>query len=64
MKPRLKKFTHAKLPSMAKYEAILLVGSGGLLTESLFEDWKEEFGLIVVDEYANARGMLKVALIA
>jgi len=60
----IKKFTQAKLPNMAEYEAILLVGGGGLLTESLFEDWKEEFGLIVVDEYANARGMLKVALIA
>ena len=33
MKPRLKKFTHATLPSMAKYEAILLVGGGGLLTK-------------------------------
>lgn len=60
----VKKFVQQKLPNMAEYEAVILCGGGGLLCESLFEDWKDEYNLLVKDEFANVRGMLKMGLIA
>lgn len=58
-----KRFAQQTLPNMAEYEAILLAGGGGLLCEPLFEDWKQDYNLIVRDEFANARGMLKIDLV-
>lgn len=59
----VKRFVQQTLPNMAEYEAIILAGGGALLCESLFEDWKEEFNMTVLDEFANARGMLKIDLV-
>lgn len=59
----VKRFAQETLPNMAEYEAILLVGGGGLLCERLFDDWKDEYNLSVRDEFANARGMLKIDLV-
>ncbi|TBW57455.1 ParM/StbA family protein [Marinobacter halodurans] len=57
----IKRFVRAKLGDLGSYQFVLLVGGGALLCQDLFEDWTEEFGLIVRDEFANARGMLKHA---
>ncbi|KXS55156.1 MAG: StbA family protein [Marinobacter sp. T13-3] len=56
----VKLFAQNLLPNMAEYEAVLLVGGGGLLCKPLFQDWEEEFGLSIRDEFANAKGMLKI----
>ena len=55
----LKKFAVTKLKNLNNYQIILLVGGGALLCKELFSDWIEEHNLIVLDEYANAKGMLK-----
>lgn len=59
----VKRYAQETLPNMAEYEAVLLAGGGGLLCQRLFEDWKDEHNLVVMDEYANARGMLKIDLV-
>lgn len=55
----IKKFANSKLKNMSGYQFILLVGGGALLCKELFADWEEAYGLVVRDEYANARGILK-----
>lgn len=55
----IKKFVSSKLKDLTGYQFILLVGGGALLCRELFKDWEDKYGLIVRDEFANARGMLK-----
>jgi len=55
----IKKFTISKLNDLSGYQFLLLVGGGALLCRSLFADWEDQYGLIIRDEFANARGMLK-----
>ena len=57
----IKSFARSKLKDLANYQFVLLVGGGALLCEDLFEDWADQYGLVVRDEFANARGMLKHA---
>lgn len=59
----VKRFAQELLPNIAEFEAVLLAGGGGLLCQRLFEDWKEDCNLVVLDEYSNARGMLKIDLV-
>lgn len=56
-----KAFAKSKLKDLNNYQAILLVGGGALVCEDLFEDWSDQYGLVVRDEFANAKGMLKHA---
>lgn len=55
----IKKFVGSKLKDLGGYQFILLVGGGALLCKELFSDWENNYGLIVRDEFANARGILK-----
>lgn len=55
----IKQFAKSTLSDMASYQFILLVGGGSLLCKTLFKDWMEGYSLVVRDEFANARGMLK-----
>jgi plasmid segregation protein ParM len=55
----VKAFTKSKLKELRSYQHILLVGGGALLCRELFDDWADEYGLQIRDEFANARGMLK-----
>lgn len=55
----IKKFTTSKLGDLSGYQFLMLVGGGALLCRSMFTDWEDQFGLIVRDEFANAKGMLK-----
>lgn len=59
----IKQFVKQRIPNFSEYQAILLVGGGSLLCRSLFKDWEELPNFIVMDEYANARGMLKLSAI-
>jgi len=55
----IKQFAKSTLNDMTSYQFILLVGGGSLLCGALFKDWMEDYSLILRDEFANARGMLK-----
>lgn len=57
----LRSFVTEKLSNFSEYQAILLVGGGSLLCRDLFQDWAEEPNFVLMDEFANARGMLKMA---
>lgn len=59
----IKAFVKQKIPNFAEYQAILLVGGGSLLCKNLFKDWQAMPNFIVMDEFANARGMLKLVSI-
>lgn len=57
----IRNFVREKLKNFSEYEAILLVGGGALLCKDLFEDWSKKYSFVIMDEFANARGMLKIA---
>ena len=60
----IKAFIKQKVGDFFEYEAILLVGGGSLLCKDLFQDWLDDMGhFVIMDEYANARGMLKMVSI-
>lgn len=57
----IRNFIREKLKNFSEYEAILLVGGGALLCKDLFQDWADSYNFVVSDEFANARGLLKIA---
>ncbi|ONF42491.1 StbA family protein [Marinobacter lutaoensis] len=57
----IKAFVKQRIPNFSEYQAILLVGGGSLLCRNLFKDWEQLPNFIVMDEFANARGMLKLS---
>lgn len=57
----IKAFVKQLMPNFDEYQAILLVGGGSLLCRRLFSDWEERPNFFMMDEFANARGMLKIA---
>jgi len=59
----IKQFVKQHIPNFSEYQAILLVGGGSLMCERLFADWEKLPNFIVMDEFANARGMLKLSAI-
>ncbi|ABM21129.1 MULTISPECIES: ParM/StbA family protein [Marinobacter] len=59
----IKAFVKQKIANFSEYQAVLLVGGGSLLCRKLFRDWEELPQFIVMDEFANARGMLKLVSI-
>ena len=60
----IKAFAKQKIGNFGEYEAVLLVGGGSLLCGDLFKDWYEAMPqFLVMDEFANARGMLKLVSI-
>jgi plasmid segregation protein ParM len=58
----IKKFVQEKLPNFSEFQAVILVGGGSLLCRDLFQDWSDDYNFHISDEFANARGMLKVAM--
>ena len=56
----IKAFVKQIMPNFTEYQAILLVGGGSLMCRRLFEDWASLPNVFVLDEFANARGMLKL----
>lgn len=57
----IRHFIREKLKNFSEYEAIILVGGGALLCKDLFKDWSDAYNFVVSDEFANARGLLKIA---
>lgn len=59
----IKQFVKQRISNFSEYQAILLVGGGSLMCQRLFADWEKLPNFIVMDEFANARGMLKLSAI-
>jgi hypothetical protein len=59
----IKKFVEERLTNFSEFQAIVLVGGGSLLCKDLFADWADDYNFFISDEFANARGMLKVAMV-
>lgn len=59
----IKAYVKELLPNFSEFQAVLLVGGGSLLCRDLFEDWESEYNFHISDEFANAKGMLKLAMV-